>query len=143
MPETTKLRSPLFLGIALVLLVAALVAGLTFAQGKGQEEETAAQVTPTSTPASTAPQRVETRKVCMINNQVFDKDQIPVEVEGRTYYGCCEMCKERLTNDPASRTAVDPVSGKTVDKSEAVIAALPDGRVLYFESEETLAKYRG
>ena len=85
--------------------------------------------------------RVETKKVCMVNNQVFDKDQIPVTVEGKTYYGCCEMCKERLSKDAAARTAVDPVSGKTVDKATAVIGALPDGKVLYFESQETYEKY--
>jgi YHS domain-containing protein len=87
--------------------------------------------------------RVETKKVCMVNNQVFDKDQIPVTVEGKTYYGCCEMCKERLTKDAAARTAVDPVTGKPVDKATAVIAAMPDGKVLYFESQETYEKYSG
>ncbi|HBL29625.1 MAG TPA: hypothetical protein DD490_22555, partial [Acidobacteria bacterium] len=92
-----------------------------------------------STPAL---RRVETQKVCMINNQVFEKDQIPVAVQGRTYYGCCEMCKEKLANDAASRQAVDPVTGKKVDKATAVIAAKPDGSVLYFESEETLKKYQ-
>ena len=86
--------------------------------------------------------QVETKKVCMVNNQVFDKDQIPVEVEGKTYYGCCEMCKERLANDVAARTAVDPVTGKKVDKATAVIAAMEDGKVLYFESQETLAQYQ-
>jgi len=86
-------------------------------------------------------QRVETKKVCMVNNQVFEKDQIPVTVEGKTYYGCCEMCKERLTKDAAIRSAVDPVTGKTVDKATAVIGALPDGKVLYFESETTFGQY--
>jgi YHS domain-containing protein len=86
-------------------------------------------------------QRVETKKVCMVNNQVFDKDQIPVAVEGKTYYGCCEMCKERLTKDAAMRSAVDPVTGKPVDKATAVIGALPDGKVLYFESEATFGQY--
>jgi len=85
--------------------------------------------------------RVETKKVCMVNNQVFEKDQIPVTVEGKTYYGCCEMCKERLAKDAAARTAVDPVTGKPVDKATAVIAAMPDGKVLYFESQETYEKY--
>ena len=85
--------------------------------------------------------RVETKKVCMVNNQVFDKDQIPVDVEGKTYYGCCEMCKERLAKDAAARTAVDPVTGKPVDKATAVIAAMPDGKVLYFESQETYEQY--
>jgi len=88
-------------------------------------------------------QRVETKKVCMVNNQVFDKDQIPVVVAGKTYYGCCEMCKERLAKDAAARTAVDPVTGKPVDKATAVIAAMPDGKVLYFESQETYEKYSG
>jgi YHS domain-containing protein len=86
--------------------------------------------------------RVEAKKVCMVNNAVFEKDQIPIAVEGKTYYGCCEMCKERLAKDAEARTGVDPVSGKKVDKATAVIAALPDGKVLYFESEETLKKYQ-
>lgn len=85
--------------------------------------------------------RVETKKVCMINNQVFEKDQIPVAVNGKTYYGCCEMCKERLAKDAAARTATDPVTGKPVDKATAVIAAMPDGKVLYFESQETYEQY--
>jgi YHS domain-containing protein len=119
MPAISSSRSRRF-GAILVPILALLVASLAFA----------------------APlKRVETKKVCMINNQVFEKDQIPIEVEGRTYYGCCAMCKERLAKDPASRQAVDPVTGKTVDKAKAVIAALPDGMVLYFESEETLKKY--
>jgi YHS domain-containing protein len=85
--------------------------------------------------------RVETKKVCMVNNQVFEKDQIPVAVQGKTYYGCCEMCKERLAKDAAARTATDPVTGKPVDKATAVIAAMPDGKVLYFESQETYEQY--
>jgi len=85
--------------------------------------------------------RVETKKVCMVNNTVFEKDQIPVAVQGKTYYGCCEMCKERLSKDAAARTAVDPVTGKKVDKATAVIAAQADGTVLYFESEKTLEQY--
>jgi YHS domain-containing protein len=130
MPDTTADRTPRRLGVAiLVLVVAAALAGLAFAAGEGKDAK-----------ASTL-KRAETKKVCMINNQVFDKDQIPVQVEGKTYYGCCEMCKERLTKDPASRQAVDPVTGKTVDKATAVIGVLPDGKVLYFESEATMAKY--
>lgn len=85
--------------------------------------------------------KVEAKKVCMVNNMAFDKDQIPTKVEGHTYYGCCPMCKEKLEKDASLRSAVDPVSGKTVDKATAVIAAQADGKVLYFESQETLAKY--
>jgi YHS domain-containing protein len=128
MPKTTADRSPGRLGVAALVFLFALMTGFAFA---GE-----------STDAKPALKQVETKKVCMVNNQVFEKDQIPVQVEGRTYYGCCEMCKERLAKDAAARQAVDPVTGKTVDKAKAVIAALPDGKVLYFESVETLAKYK-
>lgn len=130
MPQNTADRSPRRLGAAaFAFLLAALVASAAFA-GEGKSTQPALK-------------RVETKKVCMINNQLFEKDQIPVQVEGRTYYGCCEMCKEKLAKDAAARQAVDPVTGKKVDKAKAVIAALPDGKVLYFESTETLAKYKG
>lgn len=100
-----------------------------------------AQAAGETTPVTPALKKVETKKVCMINNQLFEKDQIPVQVQGRTYYGCCEMCKERLAQDAAARTAVDPVTGKNVDKATAVIAAKPDGNVLYFESDGTLQRF--
>jgi len=113
---------------ALTLTVAALlVAALTFAGDAGIKP---------------ALKKVEAKKVCMVNNQLFEKDQIPVSVEGKTYYGCCEMCKERLAKERAARTALDPVTGKEVDKAIAVIAAQPDGKVLYFESEKTLEEYQ-
>lgn len=86
-------------------------------------------------------ERVDAVKVCMVNNTVFPRDQIPVEVDGKTYFGCCEMCKGRLAKDEAIRMAVDPVSGNQVDKATAVIGAGPDGKVQYFESEETFAKF--
>ncbi|HYH44413.1 MAG TPA: hypothetical protein VEG34_01915 [Thermoanaerobaculia bacterium] len=91
--------------------------------------------------AEPALQKVEAKKVCMVNDAVFGKDQIPVEVQGRTYYGCCEMCKGRLANDETARTAVDPVTGKKVDKAVAVIGAKADGSVLYFENEKTFAEF--
>jgi YHS domain-containing protein len=122
MPRSRSLLLTLALG-AIVLLMA------TFALA-GEEN------------ATPVLKRVEAKKVCMVNNQLFEKDQIPIAVEGKTYYGCCEMCKERLGKDAAARTAVDPVTGKKVDKATAVIAAQPDGKVLYFESEKTLAEYQ-
>jgi YHS domain-containing protein len=115
----------LFLSLALCFATL-LAASVSFAGNEG---------------GKTALKRVENKKVCMITNAVFEKDQIPVPVEGKTYYGCCEMCKERLAKDASSRVAVDPVTGKNVDKATAVIAAQADGKVLYFESEKTLAQY--
>jgi YHS domain-containing protein len=87
--------------------------------------------------------QVETKYVCMINNQKFDKEQIAVAVEGQTYYGCCEMCKEKLKKDKASRWATDPVSGKKVDKAKAVIGVNAEGKAFYFENAENLKKFKG
>ena len=96
-----------------------------------------------SAPALAEPlQKVQAQRVCMMNNTLFDKDQIPVAVEGRTYFGCCEMCKARLAEDPTMRQATDPVTGKPVDKAKAVIGAKPDGKVLYFENEKNFAEYQ-
>jgi YHS domain-containing protein len=85
--------------------------------------------------------KVEPIKVCMINDRSMANDQIPVPIEGKTYYGCCAMCKEKLEKNKESRYAVDPVSGKKVDKAKAAIGALPGGVVLYFENEANLTKY--
>ena len=79
----------------------------------------------------------------MVNNQFMGKPQIPIAVEGRTYYGCCAMCKDRLGKDPTSRVARDPVTGEQVDKSTAVIVQDGTGKVMYFASEDTLRRYRG
>lgn len=87
-------------------------------------------------------ERVDAKRVCMVNNSFFPKDQIPVQVDGKTYFGCCEMCKGRLTSDASARTATDPVSGKTVDKATAVIGATPDGKVFYFESDATFSQFK-
>ena len=85
--------------------------------------------------------RVEPQTVCMVNDRAMGKPQIPVEVDDKTYYGCCEMCKTRLAEDDAVRYATDPVTGQRVDKASAVIAERPDGSVLYFASAETLARF--
>jgi YHS domain-containing protein len=86
--------------------------------------------------------QVEAKYVCMVNNQRFDKEQIAIKVKDRTYYGCCEMCKEKLRSNAKSRVATDPVSGKEVDKATAVIGASPDGKVFYFESLDNLKHFK-
>ncbi len=83
----------------------------------------------------------EAQYVCMMNNKVFDKPQIAIEVEGKTYYGCCPMCADKLKNDVSLRTATDPVSGKPVDKASAVIGADTHGMTYYFESKENFDKF--
>jgi YHS domain-containing protein len=96
---------------------------------------------PAHAPAPAVVKVADRSLVCMVNDQDMGKAQIPVVVEGKTYYGCCAMCKERLAKDANARTGVDPVSGKSVDKAKAVIGKRPDGTVVYFESEANLRKY--
>lgn len=80
--------------------------------------------------------------VCMVNDQVMGRPQIPITVDGRTYYGCCENCKKRLAEDESARLAKDPVTGAMVDKSAAVIGQDPSGRVFYFASEDSLRAFK-
>ncbi len=84
---------------------------------------------------------VEAKFVCMMNDKAFDKEQMAIEIEGKTYYGCCPMCKEMLGKDPEKRTATDPVSKNKVDKATAVIGADPHGMTYYFENEENFHKF--
>lgn len=101
-------------------------------QKHSQQQESAAE---------TILKMVEPSHVCMINNTLFDKEQILVEVEGKSYYGCCAMCEARLKEDATSRIAIDPVSGNEVDKADAFIGADAEGAVYYFESEENLKSF--
>ena len=77
----------------------------------------------------------------MVNNQFMGRPQIPVKVDDRTYYGCCEMGKGRLANEPSSRVVTDPFSGRKVDKSKAIIAQNEKGATFYFETEGSFAAY--
>jgi len=85
---------------------------------------------------------VDSEYVCMVNDAVYDKKQVHVQVEGKDYYGCCEMCKERLAKDGSLRVAIDPVSGKEVDKATAVIGADSYKRVFYFENQKNFEKFK-
>ncbi len=108
-----------------------------------QPAEVPARVAPTSdAPANAALTRVsDPSAVCMVNDQYMGNPQIPVLVGDKTYFGCCKMCEAKLKNNPEVRSAVDPTSQQPVDKATAVIARDASGKVFYFESEQTLAKY--
>jgi YHS domain-containing protein len=127
-------------------IVLTLIAGLAGACAKdsGDTSSQAGSQAATSHELSNGLTQVEDPSlVCMVNNTYMGKAQIPVEVEGKTYFGCCPMCKERLAKEPDTRTAVDPVSGEKVDKAAAVIAKDADGNVLYFASQANLRNYGG
>ena len=129
-----KTFKALFLSITMNFCVIASVATLSVslsAAPQGQSEQ----------PKGQGLVQVEAKYVCMINNQRFNKEQIPVAVGNRTYYGCCQMCKDKLRNDPRSRAAIDPVSKKKVDKAAAVIGVDADGSAYYFENAENLKQF--
>lgn len=85
---------------------------------------------------------VPNETVCMVNNAYMGKKQIEVPHGGKIYYGCCAMCVERIPNDQTVREAVDPLTGKKVDKANAYIVMISDeGEVAYFENEENYKKF--
>ena len=51
------------------------------------------------------------------------------------------MCVGTLTNDRKARHANDPVTGKEVDKAKAIIGAMTNGSVFYFENEQNFQAF--
>lgn len=85
---------------------------------------------------------VPSDEVCMVNDAYMGKKQFDVKFQGKTYYGCCDMCKERIPKDASVRVATDPYSHKQVDKAVAVIAVTGNnGEVSYFESKDNYDNY--
>lgn len=81
--------------------------------------------------------------VCMVNNSYMGKPQMPIVVNGKTYYGCCQMCVGTLNEKESARTGIDPFSNKPVDKTEAYIVLMKEeGEVAYFESKENYLKFK-
>lgn len=79
--------------------------------------------------------------VCMMQDMVLTKPGLAIQHDGKTYYGCCAMCKDRIGAEPEKYTrAVDPVSGKTVDKATAFIYGF-EGTAFYFENEANRKRF--
>ncbi len=73
--------------------------------------------------------------VCAVQDTVGTKAGVPHVVGGKTYYLCCESCRPNIKDNPAKyTTAIDPVSGKKIDKAVAIIYNL-EGKAIYFENE--------
>lgn len=112
--------------------------------GKGEKQNSETETLQSSVANYKVGDHVPNELVCMVNNAYMGENQMPVPVEGKTYYGCCEMCVERLNEDENSRLGRDPFSGNEVDKSEAyIIISNENGKVEYFESEENFEAYKG
>lgn len=127
-----KNNKSLFFVVAALLLVS--MVGVK-AMNSGQDQSKTAEK---NTPEL---KQVDSEYVCMVTDRLFSKEQIPVEVEGKTYYGCCEMCKGRLANDPDVRKGIDPLSKNRVDKAQSVKAANSEGEIFYFENKQNLTEF--
>jgi YHS domain-containing protein len=81
---------------------------------------------------------VSNEKVCMVNDRYMYVKQLPVEVNGITYYGCCENCVEKIQQNIGDvRYAKDPINGDRVDKANAIIVQnKKDGVVYYFGTKD-------
>tara|TARA_R110000868_G_scaffold98588_3_gene271417 strand:- start:337 stop:759 length:423 start_codon:yes stop_codon:yes gene_type:complete len=87
--------------------------------------------------------QVPNELVCMVNDAYMGIPQIPVPVNGKTYYGCCKMCVGTLNEKESARTGIDPFSNKPVDKTMAYIVLMEEeGAVAYFESKENYLNYK-
>lgn len=128
-------------------LVSAAIAFSACASGPVTKSSEPVEQHSSSSPAVTraseqaAITRVDPSQVCMVNNHYMGKPQIPIVVSGRTYFGCCDMCKSRLAQDAEARAAHDPVTGVLVDKAASVIGKDASGAVFYFENETNLQRY--
>ena len=79
--------------------------------------------------------------VCMMQDTILAVPGIPIEHEGRTYYGCCPMCNQNIKGDPDRYTkAQDPVTKATVDKASALLYSFK-GRVYYFDTESSRSEF--
>jgi len=79
--------------------------------------------------------RLDAKYVCFVAKHRFDKEQWPVAVEGKTYYGCCDMCKAKLKEAAAQRCDIDPVSGAKVDKASTVSAQITKARFTFLRTK--------
>lgn len=81
--------------------------------------------------------------VCMRGDLVMRKTY-PVEIEGKTYRACCEKCEKIIENNPVIRLSVDPLTNKSLYKSEAFVILDPNkkGKVTYFDSEDTFLQFK-
>ena len=81
--------------------------------------------------------------VCMVNDTYMGKEQLKVLFEGKTYYGCCKMCQEKIPNDESVRYATDPYTLAKVDKANAYIILIGDnGEVAYFENKNNYENFK-
>lgn len=133
------------LGFTLAMLSVLLYSCNTTTTDKSVVDSTEASNTVSLPNASAKPQKgtvVPNNLVCMVNDAYMGKQQIEVPFDGKTYYGCCQMCKERIPKDESVRYALEPRTLHKVDKATAYIVLIGDqDEVAYFESKESYEQF--
>ncbi|MFQ5353855.1 MAG: hypothetical protein ACE5DR_02810 [Thermodesulfobacteriota bacterium] len=81
--------------------------------------------------------RVDNNDVNMVTNRLSVKGQKAVHLDGKDYYVPNDEYGLAFSLNPSLRFATDPVTGRKVDKSGALVYADYENKVLYFESEES------
>jgi hypothetical protein len=82
--------------------------------------------------------------VCMVSGMVKNKALNPIEVSGKTYWGCCDNCLMKLKNNIDNVIyAKDPFSGALICKAGSLKRLNPENKeyVLYFESDKNYELY--
>jgi YHS domain-containing protein len=133
-----------------MFLVAIIIPLLILSCSSGTKKETTNQTkseevvhapTPTQKVVSNSKfEIVSNEKVCMVNDRYMYVDQIPIEVNGITYYGCCEDCVMKIQKNIGDvRYAKDPVSGNKVDKASAIIVQNKNSGMVYYFNTKAVA----
>ena len=102
-----------YLQVVFVLLL------LTLISCKSGSENTAKNTLNTVIFSDTAITKLP--QVCIVNNRFLNSEQIPVPLNGKTYYGCYEGCVNMLNEDSTSHFASD----LQVDKAIAFTIGKP------------------
>ncbi|MBA5791156.1 hypothetical protein H1R17_00565 [Flavobacterium sp. xlx-214] len=131
-----------------------ILAATSFVSCQEKKSETTSEVTQPQTEQISEPKEISqntnpkkgthvaSNLVCMVNDAYMGKEQIEVVFEGKKYYGCCNMCKEKIPKEEKVRYAVDPFSLKKIDKANAYIVVIGDnGEVAYFENENSYKSF--
>ncbi|MUP39402.1 hypothetical protein [Labilibaculum euxinus] len=82
--------------------------------------------------------------VCMVRGDIKSKSTLPIQIEDKTYRGCCQKCMDKLERNVNNiRFTIDPITGQSINKADAVIKQDPhdNKRVLFFKSNETYNQY--
>jgi len=85
--------------------------------------------------------RVKISSVNMVTNRFCSDEQKVVKIDGRDFYVPSDGYAFTLSQNPSLRYAVDPFTGKKIEKSGALAYVDSKDRVLYFESQESYGDF--